>query len=81
MIARQCALGVSELREQAGPRSAPRSVLPGRASCCRPGRPRRVVSLLTFYEAALQRALLFRKAERSDTALEGRDLAMQRLGV
>jgi AcrR family transcriptional regulator len=35
-------------------------------------------SLLVFDEAALQRALLFRKAVRSDPALEGRDLAMQR---
>jgi AcrR family transcriptional regulator len=36
------------------------------------------ISLLTFDEAALHRALLFRKAVRSDPALEGRDLAMQR---
>jgi AcrR family transcriptional regulator len=34
--------------------------------------------LLLFDEAGLQRALLFRKAVRSDPALEGRDLAMQR---
>jgi TetR/AcrR family transcriptional regulator, regulator of mycofactocin system len=36
------------------------------------------IGLLAFDEAALQRALLFRKAVRSDPALEGRDLAMQR---
>jgi AcrR family transcriptional regulator len=34
--------------------------------------------LLHFDEAGLQRALLFRKAVRSDPALEGRDLAMLR---
>jgi AcrR family transcriptional regulator len=34
--------------------------------------------LLAFDEAGLQRALLFRKAVRSDPALEGRELAMQR---
>jgi TetR/AcrR family transcriptional regulator, regulator of mycofactocin system len=36
------------------------------------------IGLLTFDEAGLQRALLFRKAVRSDPALEGRELAMQR---
>jgi AcrR family transcriptional regulator len=36
------------------------------------------VGLLTFDEVALRGALLFRKAVRSDPALEGRDLAMQR---
>jgi TetR/AcrR family transcriptional regulator, regulator of mycofactocin system len=34
--------------------------------------------LLSFDEAGLQRALLFRKAVRSDAALEGRELALQR---
>ncbi len=34
--------------------------------------------LLRFDEAGLQRALLFRKAVRSDPALEGRELALQR---
>jgi TetR/AcrR family transcriptional regulator, regulator of mycofactocin system len=36
------------------------------------------VGLLSFDEVALRGALLFRKAVRSDPALEGRDLAMQR---
>jgi AcrR family transcriptional regulator len=36
------------------------------------------IGLLTFDETALRGALLFRKAVRSDPALEGRDLAMQR---
>jgi AcrR family transcriptional regulator len=36
------------------------------------------LSLLSFDEPALRGALLFRKAVRSDPALEGRDLAMQR---
>jgi AcrR family transcriptional regulator len=36
------------------------------------------IGLLTFDEAGLQRALLFRKAVRSDPALEGRELAVRR---
>jgi AcrR family transcriptional regulator len=37
-----------------------------------------LIGLLAFDETALRGALLFRKAVRSDPALEGRDLAMQR---
>jgi AcrR family transcriptional regulator len=36
------------------------------------------IGLLRFDEAGLQRALMFRKAVRSDPALEGRELALQR---